>query len=74
MAFITEIRSFRVGSASQRIFIYSSLLALPINIMTAKTCNFPLLEGELGRNFFAFLLGGLKVDWVDIIARRVAFA
>jgi hypothetical protein len=74
MAFITEIRPFWEGSASQRIFVYSSLLALPINIVTGKTCDFPLLQGKLSRNFGLFFPGELNIDRMDIIFRRMAFA
>ena len=74
MAFITEIRSFWEGCASQRIFLYSSLLALPINIVTGETCDFPLLQGKLSSNFDLFFLRGLNADRMDIIGRRMAFA
>ena len=74
MALITEIRPFGEGFASQRIFIYSSFLALPINIVTGKTCDFPLLQGELSRNSGLFFPRGLNGDRMVIIVRRMAFA
>ena len=74
MALITEIRPSGEAFASQRIFIYPSLSALPINIVTGEAGDFALLQGKVSRNFGLFFPGRLNADRMDIIVRGVAFA